>query len=307
MRSIAVLGASSQIAKDLIRVSSQDSELLLYGRDVPGIQDWLDRENLLGTQVFEYSDYGAVPHDVVINFVGVGDPQRAASMGNSIFEITSHFDDLVMAGLRKNPARRYIFLSSGAAYGSTFLAPASFETISSIAINNLPPQEYYAVAKLHAEAKHRAHPDLSIVDIRVFNYFSRTQDLGARFFITDVVRALGDGTVFQTTSDVMMRDYLHPSDFKGLVEAILASPAQNDVVDCYSQGPVEKAVLLESLANEFDLRYEVRETSSAVNATGTKPYYYSLNRRAETYGYIPRFSSLTGVARETAAILSNPR
>jgi hypothetical protein len=41
---------------------------------------------------------------------------------------------------------------------------------------------------LHAEAKHRALFNFSIVDVRVFNYFSHTQDMNARFLITDNLR-----------------------------------------------------------------------------------------------------------------------
>jgi hypothetical protein len=43
---------------------------------------------------------------------------------------------------------------------------------------------------MHAEAKHRALFNFSIVDVRVFNYFSHTQDMNARFLITDIVRAI---------------------------------------------------------------------------------------------------------------------
>jgi nucleoside-diphosphate-sugar epimerase len=306
MKKIALLGASSQIAKDLIRSMAKQGRhaLLLYVRDTARAVHWLASSGLTGQCTLHlYAQYGNHPHDAVINFVGVGDPQRAAQMGASIFGVTQEFDDMVMRGLSRNPQRRYIFLSSGAAYGSTFLAPADIDTRASIAINALLPQEYYAVAKLHAEAKHRAHAELAITDIRVFNYFSRTQDLSARFFITDVLHAIRDDVTLQTSSDYMVRDFLHPSDFHHLVECILNAPAGNQVLDCYSRAPIDKPMLLQVMQDKFGLRYEMSDGAPGmVNATGSKPCYYSLNHRAAEIGYQPQYSSQEGIVLESMSI-----
>jgi nucleoside-diphosphate-sugar epimerase len=306
MTRLAILGASSQIAKDLILCCARagDADLLLYVRDTAAMQAWLAARGL-DFPVDAYDGYGAEAHDAVLNFVGVGDPRRAAQMGGAIFGLTQQFDDLVLAELRRHPERRYLFLSSGAAYGSCFDAPAGPDTPAVIHINALAPQEYYAVAKLHAECKHRALPDLNIVDLRVFNYFSRTQDLEARFFITDLLRAVRAGTVLQTSAAPMVRDYLHPDDFHRLVRCVLDSPPANRALDCYSAAPVDKATLLATMAARFGLRYEVGQAGAdpAINATGAKPHYYSLNRHAAGFGYQPAHSSLDGIVRESALIL----
>jgi len=197
-----------------------------------------------------------------------------------------------------HPACRYLFLSSGAAYGSGFSEPAKRDTPAVVAINALAPHEWYGVAKLHAECRHRAHPELPIIDIRVFNYFSRTQDIEARFLITDILRAIRDQAVLKTSPDFIMRDFLHPSDFYKLVSALLVAPAENAVVDCYSQAPVDKPNLLAAMQKEFGLQYEITGTSASVNATGGKPYYYSLNTRAADFGYNPSMTSLEGIIKE---------
>ncbi|MCV2371191.1 NAD-dependent epimerase/dehydratase family protein [Roseateles oligotrophus] len=310
MRRIAVLGASSQIAKDLIRALAGvgGTQLLLFARDLGATRQWLQGQGLEGScSVHDYAEYGQLEHSVVLNFVGVGDPQRAAQMGAGIFEITQRFDDLALRGLYENPQRRYVFLSSGAAYGSAFLAPAGPDTRAEFAVNALTPQDYYALAKLHAEAKHRAHPELAITDLRVFNYFSRTQDLSARFFITDILRAIQSGQLLRTSSDFMQRDYLHPADFHRLLECILAAPPANRALDCYTRAPVDKPTLLAALQQRFGLRYEsleiAGESGAAVNATGAKPQYYSLNHHAATLGYRPFYTSLEGILVESAALL----
>lgn len=304
MTTTAILGASSQIAKDYMLSVQASSEvaLLPYVRDPSGMDAWLAAHGMTYRSM-PFSAYGQIDHDAVINFVGVGDPQRAAAMGGSILEITMDFDGLVLRELARHPKRRYIFLSSGAAYGSSFLEPANAATVANISINALNPQEYYAVAKLHAEARHRALADLAITDIRVFNYFSRTQSLEARFFITDIVRAIRDGQLLRTSPDFMVRDFLHPSDFHQLVACILAAPVQNDVLDCYSKAPIDKPGLLHAMQAEFGLKYEVQDAGAAVNATGQKPNYYSLNHKAAAYGYKPFYSSLDGIITETRAIL----
>lgn len=43
---------------------------------------------------------------------------------------------------------------------------------------------------------------------------------------------------------------------------------------------------------------------ATVNATGAKPHYYSLNRKAAEFGYQPARSSLEGIVAEAAAILN---
>ena len=304
---IAILGATSQIAKDLIVSFSVGDvrQLHLFARRPDEVSKWLAGVGLTGRYpANDFSEFAKQDFDAVINFVGVGNPVQAVAMGNSIFDVTLRFDEMVLEYLQTHPACRYLFLSSGAAYGSSFNEPANRNTLAVVAINDLAPHEWYGVAKLHAECRHRAHPELPIIDIRVFNYFSRTLDVGARFFITDIVRAIQTGTVLQTSPDHMVRDYLHPGDFYQLVDCVLQAPPQNAAVDCYSRDPVEKPALLVSMSSHFGLRYEVVPGLAApVNATGAKPYYYSRNHKAASFGYQPVYSSLDTVLTETAAIL----
>jgi nucleoside-diphosphate-sugar epimerase len=304
MERIAILGASSRIAQDLILSFARAGHpgILLYGRDPAALRGWQDALGLR-YPVADYGAYGREPHDAVLNFVGVGDPRRAAQMGGGIFGVTQEFDDLALRGLRDDPRRRYIFLSSGAAYGSGFDQPAGPDTRTAFVPNALGPQDYYAIAKLHAECKHRALPDLAITDLRVFNYFSRHQDLDARFFITDILRAIRANDVLRTAPGTMVRDYLHPDDFYQLVTRVLAAPPANGALDCYSAAPVDKAALLDAMAARYGLRYEVMPAAAGINATGAKPHYYSLDRRAAGLGYAPAHTSLDGIRIEADVIL----
>ena len=269
------------------------------------VKQWLASVCLVGRYaVADFTAFSADEHfDALLNFVGVGNPAQAAAMGASIFDVTLKYDEMALDYVRQHPQCRYIFLSSGAAYGSSFDEPVDANTKAVIAINNLQPQDWYAVAKLHAECRHRALAHLPIIDIRVFNYFSHKQDMSARFLITDILRAIRDKTVLKTSADCIVRDFIHPLDFCNLVNAILLAPAANAVVDAYSKAPIDKLTLLAAMQEEFGLQHETVQTGAGVNATGGKPHYYSLNTRAAEFGYLPTLTSLRGVLKEASAIL----
>ena len=304
---IAVLGATSQIAKDLILSFStqEDHHLNLFARRPDCVKKWLDNVGLAERYlVDEFGGFGAQEFDVIINFVGVGNPAQTAAMGASIYDVTLQYDELALNYVRHHPECRYVFLSSGAAYGSCFNSPVDVGTKGTIDINNLQPQDWYGVAKLYAECRHRAHPELPIIDIRVFNYFSRTQDMNARFLITDIVRAIRDNTVLQTSAEYMVRDFIGPSDFYQLIRAILTSPANNDVLDCYSKAPIDKPTLLAAMQDRFGLKYEISKTNASVNATGSKSHYFSLNDKAKNYGYHPALSSIDSILIEAESLIN---
>lgn len=303
---IAILGATSQIARDLIVSFSAEEgkQLHLFARSTDNVTKWLESVGLSGRYlVDDFAAFGEQEFDAVINFVGVGNPAQALAMGHAIFDITLRFDELVLNYLQIHPACRYLFLSSGAAYGSAFNEPANRNTPAIVAINNLAPHEWYGVAKLHAECRHRAQSELAIIDIRVFNYFSHTQDIEARFLITDILRAIRDKTVLKTSLDYIVRDFLHPSDFYQLVSVLLVAPAVNTVVDCYSLAPIAKPSLLNAMQEKFGLQHETTKAIASINATGSKSHYYSLNTIASDFGYMPTMTSLEGIVVEVGKIL----
>jgi nucleoside-diphosphate-sugar epimerase len=298
---IGVLGATSQIAKDLIVSFSaeEDKKLHLFARRPDEIAKWLKdvgfSEHYL---VDDYLAFGTQEFDAILNFVGVGNPAQVNVMGASIFDVTLQYDELALNYLRQHPTCSYIFLSSGASYGSIFDEPVDSETKAIVSINSLQPQDWYGVAKLHSECRHRSLKHLKIVDIRVFNYFSHTQDIEARFFITDILRAIRDNAVLKISPDNIVRDFIGPDDFYQLVNAILNSPPTNDVIDAYSMLPISKIELLETMKKHFGLSYLMSDQNDSLNITGSKNHYHSLNKRAEMFGYVPTMTSVETILKE---------
>ena len=305
---IAILGATSQIAKDLISSFSTEEakRLHLFARCPDDVMKWLNNVGLSGRYpVADFAAFGGQEFDAVMNFIGIGNPAKSVAMGASIFDVTLQYDELALSYVRQHPTCRYVILSSGAAYGSSFDAPVDVSTKAAIAINNLQPSDWYAVAKMHAECRHRSLTHLPITDIRVFNYFSHTQDMDARFLITDIVRAIRDKSVLKISADDMVRDFIGPRDFYQLIDALLSAPAVNAVVDCYSKAPIDKITLLTAIQERFGLRYELTQISTSLDATGSKPYYYSINKRANDFGYEPTATSLENVLYELEMLFHN--
>jgi nucleoside-diphosphate-sugar epimerase len=304
---IAILGATSQIAQDLILSFSmnKDYDFLLFGRNVKLLKKWTNGENLNEKcRVHEYSDFdNHQKYDAIINFVGIGDPAKAQKMGSDIFKITERYDNMVLEYLKQHKKTKYIFLSSGAVYGGNYQEPVNENTVAMVDINNLNITDWYAIAKLYAEAKHRSLSDLSIVDIRVFNYFSHTQDMDARFLITDIVRAIKNQEVFKTSADNIVRDFITPPDFYNLIQAVIDFKPINTVLDCYTKSSVSKFDLLSELEDKFGLSYDIDIDIDIVNATGIKKYYYSTCKTAENIGYIPCNTSISGLTNEVGVIV----
>ena len=251
----------------------------------------------------ESFENSAGDYDVVINCVGIGDPAGVTTSGATILQLTEQFDEYIAGYLSIRPEARAISFSSGAAYLGDFEEPVSESSLAVVPINGIRPTDYYGIAKLGSEARHRGAADSAIVDLRLFGLFSRFIDLEADYFMTAVYRAIADKTALEVGSESIHRDYVDPDDLVALVGAIIDAPPTNDVYDVYSLAPVEKFELLDDFASRYGLSYHVRQDPTAPAATGVKPYYYSTNRRASGSGYLPTKTSIQSLTKEIDALL----
>ncbi len=300
---IAILGATSQIARDLIVSFNDKHELMLFGRNNMQVEDFMQVSNLSNYSVHSYneilSERGWYP-DVVINFVGASDPQQIKEMDSGVFSLTEKYDGYALSFLRK-PETKYIFISSGAAYGDNFDKPID-KNSTVVFPASLTPQYYYGMAKYQTECTHRMI-NRPIVDLRVFSYFSNTQNINQKFMLTDMLRAIKNNEWFSVNNNYMCRDYLSAQDFHNIVNAVIEAEPINRAFNCYSAMPIEKDKLLEAMATEFGLKVEVvNETLATV--TGVKPYYYTVDRELATIGYAPTASSLDTVLSGARSILN---
>lgn len=307
---ISILGANGLIARDLCErlLSEGRHELILYTRHPMVVDGWASpvaKSN--PAEVLPYADFPSGPAaEAVINFVGIGDPRTATSLGRKVFELTREFDERCLRFVQDHPNCKYLFLSSGAVFGNNFEGPVGATTQAHINCCQPKDTDWYGLAKLYAEIRHRAMPDLSIFDIRVFSYVSRNLDLSAQFFMSDVIRHIAKNEILRTSCEYIVRDYLHPNDFKALIDSLLAAPESNMPLDAYSRGPIGKPELLEELRIRFGLEHIV-SSERPLLAANSRAIYYSENRTAERFGYHPSRNSLEGILEEVDAVVNHSR
>ncbi|MFA6129523.1 MAG: NAD-dependent epimerase/dehydratase family protein [Candidatus Omnitrophota bacterium] len=291
-KKIAILGATSHIAKGLILNfrQSKENELFLFARSPNKVREFLkDNGAPLNRHISEFKYFQRTEYDVVINCVGLGTPVKVKEANAEVFRLTEEFDNIALEYLHRHPKTLYINFSSGAVY--------------SVSVDEIKPEHYYGIAKLHQEAKHRALGEFNIVDIRLFSYFSRFIEMDSGYFLTELIKSLKKKKAFITNSCDFTRDFIASSDLFNLICLIIKARPFNGVFDAYSSKPVSKFKLLDYFVKNHSLKYIINQKLKLVCPTGIKIRYCPDSRKAERLGYKPRFSSMEAVAMESKYIL----
>lgn len=291
-KKIAILGATSHIAKGLIFnfTKSEINELFLFARLPKKVKNFLEAHSLgLHPHIYDFRHFRRGKYDVIINCVGLGTPAKVKEASGEVFKLTEEFDNMILEYLQRYPNTLYINFSSGAVY--------------SISVNDVKPEHYYGIAKLHQEAKHRALKKLNIVDIRVFSYFSRFIELDSGYFLTELIKSLKRKKTFVTNPCDFVRDFLAPQDLFDLICLIIKAKPFNGAIDAYSSMPISKFKLLDYFVKNYSLKYTINRGLKLTYPTGVKSRYCSSSRKAAGLGYRPKFSSLETVATESKYIL----
>jgi nucleoside-diphosphate-sugar epimerase len=211
---------------------------------------------------------------------------------------------LVIEYLLENPDTLYISISSGAVYGRELSTPANEDTVNHISVNHITTDDYYAIARLNAETKHRAFGNLRIVDLRVFSYFSRFIDLTDGYFITEIMDCILNEKVLVTDDVNIVRDYVHPEDLFLMIRRCMGAGKINKAFDAISSKPAEKREILDYFSLEYGLKYEISRFLGHASATGSKNIYCSDYNSASCIGYEPTFSSMDAIEQESKYILT---
>lgn len=309
-QSVAILGSTSHIAKGLINnfLQTKGFALHLYTRSRGKLHSFLasiGKSTNNGYIIRQgYRDFLKGYYDVIINCVGVGILKLRGDY-SEYFTVTEEYDNLAIGFLRKRcPDSLYVSFSSGAVYGREFLTPAQGDTVNGIRVNHISPQDYYAIARLNAEAKHRSFKGLKIIDLRIFSYFSRFIDLSEGYFISEIINCILKNKVFLTDNVNIVRDYVHPYDLFRLVVRCIKAGKINRAFDVCSLRPVEKKEILSYFSSVYGLKYKIRGSLTCLSPTGRKNIYYSKYNSTATLGYKPRFSSLDTIAQEAKYIIN---
>ena len=145
--------------------------------------------------------------------------------------------------------------------------------------------------------------EYSIVDLRIFNFFSRYIDLNSSFLLCQLVNSIKNKTIFITDSNDITRDFIHPGDFFKLIENCIEKNTINEVFDVYSKKPISKFEIIDLFEKRYDLEFEIKNDSIEISPTGLKKNYFSSSQKAEKIGYKPEFTSLDTIQDEIKFLL----
>jgi nucleoside-diphosphate-sugar epimerase len=302
---LAVWGATGHVGKALTsELVKRGVSLDIFVRDTAKGCEFLHKERLNNIGVFTITDFDAEGYNGVINCIGIGSPDIIAQYPQRIFQITEEFDALLIKNAIKYPKCVFVNISSGAVYGTDFENPASKQTISGFSPNELNSNKYYGMAKLYSETKHRANAESSIIDLRMFAFFSRFIDIDTRYFMTEICQSILNKTVLKTSQNDFTRDFIHPFDLTEMVMRCV-STGGNAAYDLYSAAPVTKWDIIHYFEEAFGLRYAL-ETALA-SPTGEKNNYYSVFHSGGEIGYQPRYTSLESLSDELHQLISEAK
>jgi nucleoside-diphosphate-sugar epimerase len=289
---IAVLGATGYVGRSIGRLLADEGHpIAMFARNPGKLSDqaWPQGVELRDLAAFHAADFS-----LVINAIGAGDPGRVRSLGAEILDITAFWDRRVLETM--GPQTRYVFLSSGAVYGTRYDQPVNADSEISLPVNFLDRVPPYTMAKLQAEMRHRLARSRAILDLRIFGYADPSIDLSGSFFLAELVRSIRDRKVFVTSFDDIVRDYSGVRELRALIGDWESAGAPNCPLDLYTTSPASKHDLLRLFKARYHLQIDyVAETGS--NPTGSKRFYASAYRAAADFGFRPE--------RDTARVLTD--
>ena len=305
---IAIMGASSHIAKNLIIrfAAAADNHLTLFCRNAQSVAEFVRcyAENGNIRIVTGYNEFNDFEFDVIINCVGAGVPGVAGFDIRNWFDVTAKFDELALNYLEKrNPQAILIAFSSGAVYGTRSKAPFAAESCYLLPVNNIEVSDYYSIARIHSEARHRCRKDLRIVDLRIFSFFSCFVKPDSGYFMSDVLKAVAGNSVLITRQSDMVRDYVSPDDLFDIIKLCIAAEKINGAFDVQSAAPAGKFEILEAFQKKFGLKWQFDKVADSPN--GDKSIYTSQYASLQKLGFVPRFTSLESLITETEKYLNS--
>jgi nucleoside-diphosphate-sugar epimerase len=297
---VAIFGSTGHIGKNLINyfLKKNNYEMHLFSRNTKSIQKILEDHETTNVIINNYEEFNSCELDVVINCIGIGNPQKIMNNTEELQTVTKSFDEKILSYLRDSSNSLYINMSSGAVYGENFSEGVNENSKINNVKNNL-----YNNTKIFIEDKHRELPDKHIVDLRIFNFFSRYINLNYSFFISEIIKSIKNKTEFITNNVNITRDFIHPSDFFNLIEKCIKKNTINDTFDVYSKKPISKFDIIDYFSKELDLKFKIMDKPVEISPTGIKKNYFSSSQKASKIGYEPEFTSLDTIQDEIKFLL----
>lgn len=298
---IAILGATGHVSKCALWAYSNnpENEFFLFSRSKDKTERMMKGFSGLSYRIIEgYELFAQNKYDVIFNGTGFWDGPDANPL--DMFYLTEKFDNMIIQYQIDNPECISIHISSGAAYLNDYKVPIDDDTYSRLNINSIGKGDYYSVAKINSEVKHRAYAGLNIVDLRLFGFFSRFMSLEYKYLLSAIISCIKEHRRLTCVGSNFWRDYIHLEDFRTVLEGISNQSRLNIGIDIRSTNPISRDDMVSLFQNEYGLMVEWKDDDSLVSKTGNKPYYYSTRRNPI---YEPTYSSIESIKTEVKYFL----
>jgi nucleoside-diphosphate-sugar epimerase len=301
---IAILGATGHIAKSLIYSFRNEPNCILhlFTRSVDKTILFARKIGLKNPFINKYAQFNDFNYSSIINCVGIGDPDILKAHPEEVFFVTEEIDLLIISYLRDHPQTTYICFSSGAVYGTEFSKSVNDDSITTIAINNLMLSDFYGIAKINAEAKHRSLQNFKIVDLRIFGFYSRFIEIDRPYLLSEIISSLKTKKTFITSQSNITRDYIHPNDLAELVKRCMELEEINMALDVCSKKSITKFDILEYFKTSYGFEYSIGEFT-ILSVTGNKTNYFSESNKLAIMGFEPQYTSFECIKFVTNEIL----
>ncbi len=307
---IAILGGTGHLAKSLVDTNAQLGKwsIDLYVRDKPRAEAFIKRYASVepAIEVLPIDSFNQDSRcDALVNCIGFGTPAGVSAAKSNLFSVTQLYDRLIDVFVQKQSHIPVVSFSSGAIYGSQLAGPIQDGHVAQLPIDPIDPVDFYRITKLASEAYHRSLFDKSIVDIRLFNFFSEFIDLTTGFLVADIASALLTDSSFVTNRTDVARDFFHPTDLYRLVDGVIRTGNLNAAIDAISLEPITKLDLIGRCQREYGLKVAFQENSFD-SPTGIKSYYYSQGfEKNKIIDFSPKFTSWDSIKLSLDKLLSH--
>jgi UDP-glucose 4-epimerase len=299
---IGIFGSTSHISQNLISYFYKNNygKLVLFSRNKSKLKNIFKKydKNYL---IYEtYANFPKYNFDIIINCIGESNPSTNYSI--KYFNDMNFYDDNILLYLQKHNKTLYLNFSSGIVYGNNFMKPVTDKTNTLLNLNKYYPNDFYTFSKIYSELKHRSYPDLNIIDLRLFSFFSRYIDINYKFLINELVNSIKNNTIFYTNDENIIRDYIHPFDLYSIIKNCINKENINTSIDVVSKKPISKFELLNYLKKQYDLKFVIK--NKIIPTSNSKINYYSKSKKLEEIiKFKSKFTSFDSIKNELDFLL----
>lgn len=291
---VAVLGATGYIGRSLVHsLSIASVDVTPVSRDISKAVSVFSEYNIVSPSApINYDTFLNKGFDVVVNVAGMGSPSKLKDNPEAVLYITEEMDRLLFNYLNLHQEAQVFNISSGVVYGFSSGKIITKDSLAVFSPNNISSVNFYSLAKLTSEAKHRAKPGFNIIDLRVYSFFSQFVDSKDKFLMSEIVDSLENNMELETNGEDIVRDFCNADQLIDIMNFLLEHGKRNDVFDVISKQPITKFELLDLLCKTRGLKYIITNGDKS-SVTGVKNTYCSDGERLKELGYKPTLDSLS--------------